>query len=249
MQMLTKAEMDALGVVADDRLYLERLYRKAMNDAEEELHRDRNRNRRSLTKTWRSMAGKQFDENPINQFVKLLSEGDGISRSDLEEIFGSEMADILTRKRVPPIVKADGLSINEATVLGGFHNPDDMIRELMNIQKKESFIKAYLERESEAHDAKYNVDDYITSTEAFSDFLEIKNKYLKRSQGVPTEITPWRAFKQHAKQSLEGRPVRDAIAHHIYMGAHSKYTNTEKSKIRQGKLGEAATANEYARLS
>jgi hypothetical protein len=245
----TKSELDALGVVADDRAYMQRLYKKAIADAEEALHRERNANRRGSIKTWRTMAEKQYDEDPTNRFIKFLSEGVGLSKADLLETFGEDAVDLITKKRVPPVVTEKGMGLLEASVIGGYQNSNEMVKALINVQKKEDFVKAWMAEEDKRHDSLYKAEDFIAGTEAFSDFLEIKNKYLKRSQGVPTEATPWRAFQAYAKQRFGSMKVKDAIAHHTYLAAYAKHSKLEKSKIGQGKFGEAAKANETTRLN
>lgn len=247
--MPTKAELDALGVVADDRKYMDRLYKKALSDAEHNLHRARNRNRRNLVKLWRDLAERQYDEDPANRLIKFLSEGVGLSKIDLLETFGQDVVDLISKKRVPPVVTEKGMGLEEASVMGGYPNPTEMVKALINVQKKDDFVKAYIEEEDRKHDTQYQVEEFLVNTDAYSDFMEIKNKYLNRSKGLPTEQTPWRAFKSYAQSRFASMPVKDAIAHHIYLAAHSKYSNQEKSKIAQGKLGEAAQASEKARLN
>lgn len=244
MNPWSKEQQDALGVVSDDRDFMKRLLNKSYEKSEAAMVKDRNKSARALRKTWKDLAEKQFEEAPNYKQAKLMREGDGINTQEIRDLYGDDLADIMSKKRIS---KVDGISVDESVQLSEFETAEEMFAGLIETQPKAEFIKSFVSEQRAAHDLLFKAEDYLSTTDEYSQFLEIKAKYLNRADGKPTEVKPRQIFKQFAKEWLDQQPVRDAVRVDRFMAAQAKYSRQESEALRQKNLVKGAKANELVR--
>jgi hypothetical protein len=97
-----------------------------------------------------------------------------------------------------------------------------------------------------AHDARHAAVDYLLETEEYAAFLEILAKYEGRGR---VKTAPRAQFKAYAKNTLDAMAVADAVRHDRFMAYMRKHQRMEAEKAADGKLDEAAAANELVRLN
>jgi hypothetical protein len=250
MNSLTNEEMDALGIVAEDRDYMRRLIKEFMIDAEEEMNKDRNRNRRKLRKEWTKAAKAEVDRMPVFKLMHYLSQilPKGLDSDRLVEMFGEDILDSLP-KRVPPIHAKDGVDPETVAAEYNYDTPYQMIVDLVNAPLKKDAIARIVAEKQNEHDAQYQPEDYIATSKKYADYLYILNKYVERAAGRPTEATPTQTFKLVAIKALGKLSVRNAIQHHKFLSYMKRNARIERQKAQQGKWDEASTANEQVRLN
>lgn len=239
--MPDKAHLDTLGVVAEDRNYMQRLIKQAYDKAEIAMVADRDKNRRAQMKKWRALVDQEIEEAPVYKFVDALSGGEGLNRA----IIANEYGEDTVAKMPPRTVKAGGLNPAEG-LPDMFASVDDMIEALSNLPTKKEYKKMRLDALAASHDAKYLPVDYLASTKEFGAFYEILAKYSDRDN---RGVTPRKAFSSFAEKKMQTMKVRDAINTGKYLAAMKKHSRLEADKARQGKWGEAAEANEKLRMN
>jgi hypothetical protein len=252
IRSLTTAEYNALGVLPEDRKYMDYLLRTAFKRAEQNMNSDRDRSRRKLTKKWRKDAIAELREDPVYSMIDELSRGKGIDRSELIAYYGEDIIERLP-KRVPPIVapvgSANTMALDEAAVLYGYGDADEMVRDLINAQPKTLVIESMIAQQQRVHDDMFKVEDYLLTTQEYADYLMIKNRYELTAEGKPTEVAPVKAFRDEAKRQLANRPVKDAIRHDLFLGAMRRFMAEEKKHIMKGDMLQASEASEVVRLN
>lgn len=239
--MPDKAHLDTLGVVAEDRNYMQRLIKQAYDKAEIAMVADRDKNRRAQMKKWRALVDQEIEEDPVYKFVDALSGGEGLNRA----IIANEYGEDTVAKMPPRTVKAGGLNPAEG-LPDMFASVDDMIEALSNLPTKKEYKKMRLDALAASHDAKYMPVDYLASTKEFGAFYEILAKYSDRDN---RGVTPRKAFSSFAEKKMQTMKVRDAINTGKYLAAMKKHSRLEADKARQGKWDEAADANEKMRMN
>lgn len=242
---MSKAEMDALGVVEDDRVYLNKLIDQVYEKAEIAMHKYRNRDRRNLKKSWEEKAKKDIENDPLYILIDQLKENK-LDSVEIKETFGEEAYQDL---RKHGIVKSGGQSLSEAVLDTNFETEDDLAVALINAMTKQEAINSLVAIESLNHDNKYQASDFILDIPEYSEYLRVKSRYEMRADGKPVEATPRKAFKEYAQRTLDGYLVKDAIQHHRFMASMQKYSRIERSKYQQKKYGEASRANDKVRLN
>ena len=240
----TKEEQDALGVQKDDADYMKRLLKLANEKAEMAMATARNSYIRSNKKTWASDAEAIMVADKSYRLGDFLREGAGINLGEMREVFGDAVADLMKAKR---FAKTDGMSMLEAQVQGGYDTTEEMIRGLSNVQSKADFKTAYVREEANKAAKLLNAEDYLSKTDEYSTFLEIKARYLNRAEGSPAEAKPSRVYREFAEKWLMERPVHEATRHDRFMASQKKYARMESDRLRKKDLAGAAKANELTR--
>jgi hypothetical protein len=250
MNNLTNEEMNALGIVSEDRDYMRRLIKEFMLDAEEEMNKDRNRNRRKLRKDWVKSAKAEVDNMRVFKLMHYLSRTlpKGLDTDTLIEMFGEDIIGSLP-VRVPPIHAKGGIDPRMVATDHDYATAYEMMTDLVNAPLKKDAIARIVAEKQKEHDAQYQAEDYIAASKKYADYLLILNKYVERAAGRPTEASPTQTFKLVAMKALSKLSVRNAIQHHKFLSFMKSNARIERQKAQQGKWEEASEANEKVRLN
>lgn len=241
--MPDKSHLDALGVVTEDRNYMQRLIDKAYDVAEIAMGKDRNKKRRKNLAKWKQDAEDAIRIEGNYVFVDEIKKLGGINRQMLIDQYGEDVV-----KQLPKGVatKKGTIAPSNAVVESIFADPDDMVTTLSQLPPKAQAIKARVAAFDKAHDSQYQPIDYLVETKEYGAFLEIIAKYQDRNN---RGVTPQKAFKEYARQHLESKTVREAIRHDRFLAQMKKHARIEADKTRQQKWADAASANEHVRLN
>lgn len=243
LEVWTKEEMDALGVLQEDRKYMSDLYDQAISRAEEEVTWRQNKARAENNS--REEANNEADQ--LKEYIALttIKQRGGLNAAAVEEMFGAEYITKLQEKYGKSfVVEGAGVDPVEIAVLTGFARSDEMIRAIYNAPPKEEQVRNILARKQAESDRQYQVEDYLTAE--WGEFMRLKASYLEQG---PTSVTPTKALKQYAKDSLGAEKVRDAIANKKYLSSAANYSRIETQSVRKKDFSEASRANRIARLN
>ncbi|MCK5235768.1 MAG: hypothetical protein KAR06_02190, partial [Deltaproteobacteria bacterium] len=244
MTLLSKEQMDALGIVSDDREYMARLIKEAKDNAQKVMEKARNDGRKKNMEKWRADAKTEVEALPVYIARDALIKGEGLNKAELVELYGEDILTKLPRNAV----KVDGMNIEWAAYAYQFETTDAMLKALTEAPPKQEAIDTVVQARSDMHDAQFQPNDYLSDTKEYAEYLFVKAKYLARG-GKAASVMPRQAFKIHADRILAAMPVKDAIRHDIFLSAMRKYSKIEGQKIHNKKMGEAADANEKVRLN
>jgi len=239
MTTLSNEEARKLGVTQDDKRAMSDLLKKAQAEAEDEYHSDL----RKFQAQWRKQAAREFEGSQTGRAIKFLREGAALDLDEVREVHGDEVADSLRKKR---LAKKNGMSVLVATEQTGYKSEQELITALLTSPSKTDFIKQSVESNTTDWFNRFKPEEYINSTKPFSDYMDIKNRYINRAGGKPVEKLGMAEF---AKEKLGSMPVRDAINTRRFMSDFKRHTDKERSSIRLGKKKEAADANYLARMA
>lgn len=250
-EMPTKQVLDKLGVLPEDRDYLERLLKQAPEKAEQKLIKERDFKRRDNLKRWRKIAEEDLAAHPVYAFVDTVKQMGGLNRDALVDQFGEDSV-----RRMPAgfavkdAMLHPDLALSIVKVIGQkgplFSSVSRMAREIAKLPTRDEFIRAEVQQLSDEHDAQYQPIDYLLQTDEYAAFFEIIGRYTNRTQ--PGTATPRKAFKIFAQKELGKMDVSQAIRHDRFLASMKKHARIETDKARQGKFAEASRANEQMRL-
>lgn len=240
-KMPSKAHMDALGIVTEDRNYMQRLIDQAYESAEKAMVKARDKDRRIQIKKWRELIQKEIDESPAYNLVADLRSGPGLNRDIMVDEYGQNVVDAMPHGTV----RKSG--INPADAVGDrFAHVSDAVAALTDLPGKQDYRKHRLQALADEHDSQYLPVDYLATTKEFGAFYEIMAKYHDRdARGV----TPQRAFKLYAERRLTSMPVKNAVRQDRYLAAMRKYARMEVDAARRNDFKMAANANEKVRMN
>jgi len=245
MEMPSKATMDSLGIVPEDREFMKRLLKDAIFKAEQQLVKDRNKDNRSKRKAWKEKGREIALKRPEYQKLLAMSKGKGLNKQQMDYIYGKENIDKIP-KTVPRVVRKDGQNLPEAALDFGYDTVDAMVEDLASVVPMQAFIDNYVQRQQMENDEKFQPNDYLIGTKEYGEFLSIMAKYENR--GV-TDVAPAKTFKIFAKKLFADYQIKKAIRTNSYLASLKKYSRIERKKAQQGKFGEASEANEKVRLN
>ena len=100
--LLTKEAMDSLRIPADDRDYLVRLYKAALNRAEQERSADKDRYKYALRKQWRKEAEREIAQDETYRASRSLKRLP-MNREAARQAYGENALDM-----IPELVAEDG---------------------------------------------------------------------------------------------------------------------------------------------
>lgn len=239
--MPDKFHLDKLGVVADDRAYMQRLINDAYDKAEIAMVKARDKDRRIQTKKWRAAIDREIEQSPVYTFVAALRKGEGMNREILTEEYGPDAVAALPHG----IVKSGGVDPLEA-IAGVFESPEDMMQALAGLPNKAQYKRQRLNELQTEHDSRYLAVDYLADTKEFGAFYEILAKYTDRdARGV----TPQKAFSLYAERKMRGFTVAEAMRPDKYLSSMKKYARREAAYAANDSWELAAKANEHMRMN
>jgi hypothetical protein len=250
MEMWTKEEMDALAVLPDDRKYMSDLYKASIEKADEEVTWRRNKARVENEKKWKEQAQQEVNSMPEYVAIDTIKRQGGLNAFAVRDMFGDTYLEyIKTRLGKDFINEGGGVDPVEIAALSGFQSANEMVRKIATAESKEIAYQTALAKKQATSDANYQVEDYLTDSKEWEEFLRLKSSYLLKAGGKPSQVAPTKAFRQFAKEQLDEENVRDAIANKRYLANASKYSRIERDKMRAKKIDEAAQASQIARLN
>lgn len=245
MEMPSKQTMDALGIITEDREFMQRLLNQAIFKAEQDLVKDRNKDNRSKRKEWKEKGRELALKRPEYQNIIAMSEGKGLNQQQMEYIYGKDNINKIP-KVVPRVVRKDGQNLPEAALDFNYDTVDAMVEDLATVVPVQAFIDTYVQRQQIENDRQFKPNDYLIGTKEYSEFLAIMAKYENR--GV-TDVAPVKTFKLFAQKLFSDYQIKKSIRTDKYLASLKKYSKIERKKAQQGKFGEAAEANEKVRLN
>ena len=263
MTVKTQEELNALGVLLEDQEYMKRLIEKAKGKAEDRLVKDRNKSLKQNMTRWKEEAKREVDIDIAQKFADDLSKWDGVNRQELIDRYGAVVLDKLP-KRVPPVFRKGGMSLDDAAFLGGFNSVDDMVIALEQTPTKQEAVDRIVAEKQAVHDAKYKAEDYLLNTTEYMDYLTVLSRYYEgpvaeeaaginpnTETGKPKakKTITRQAFKEFAKKSLDAMSVRDATRHDRFLAAMKKAQAGERKAILADDMAAAQRANEQVRLN
>ncbi|HEU6435871.1 MAG TPA: hypothetical protein VE028_00270 [Nitratidesulfovibrio sp.] len=240
----------SLGVTPEDREYMRRLFNEARVAADEALVRDRNRGLRGLRAAWFREAMETAKEAPGHRMVTTLRKGRGLDRAEFLAKYGEEAA-----KGLPPkVLRADGLSLDEAALEHGFDRHEQMVNALWDYRKPADVAREEVERLTAERDATFLPETYLARTEEFAAFMEIKARYLKAGVvGAPAGKQPAviarQVMRAYARGIIRGMPLRDAMRHDLFLAAMASASREESAAATRDNWKRASEAAERSRLN
>jgi len=93
LQPLTDSEMKALGVLPEDKEYLDKLYADAQDEAERSMFSTITKGIKNQIKGWRKDANEAADNNPMHQNVRAFIKSRGIDKATAISIFGPDIVE------------------------------------------------------------------------------------------------------------------------------------------------------------
>ncbi len=252
----TDAEFKALNVSTADQKYIKDLHKKAMERAEALMRADLIQVNREMKPIWTGLANDQMDLDPAYRVAKYLSEGKGMDRKELQELFpdNPDLLPVLSKVRTPSIVSKDGQGVYELWANHKKYWPEleSMMQALSEVKTEKAFIRDYITQQSAELSENYNAAEYIMATQEFAQLLNIKNRYMKRASETKVAFaTPVKAFKLYVDGLFESKTVADASATHKYMNLYNKYSLQAQKELNKAKpdMDKASRYGELSRLN
>jgi hypothetical protein len=250
MDVWTDSEMDALAVLPDDRKYMRDLYKAAIEKADEEVSWRRNKDRINNNAKWKEEAKREVDSKPVYVALSSIEKGPGLNKFAVENIVGTDYLNRLVERYGKSFIKeGSGEMPEEVAALSGFKTPYEMFHALSIAEGRDVEYQKELKKKQVENDSKYQVEDYLTDSKEWEEFMRLKSSYLKKAEGLPSQVPPTKAFRKFAEDQLNIENVREAIANKRYLSNASKYSRLESQKLRSNNIAEASKANQIARLN
>ncbi len=247
MQSWSPDQMEAVGVLQGDRVYMNRLDRQTKEQAEALMLKDMNTQLRELKPEWRKEAESLLSADRSYRTASFFREGSGISIEALKEGGYSEAT--IKKLKGSRVAKLKGASLFEAQTFGGYKNDSALVDAMVQAPLKNQFTKDHVQRKTTEHISSFKPDDYLSQTKAYSSLLEIKDRYIKRSLGIPTEVKPAKAVKIAAEKWMDGQPVRDATRVDRFLSEQAKWSRKETSAVHAKDYETASEAMNNARFN
>ena len=237
--------LDALGVTADDRLFMDRLYKDALVAAEDELLWDRNRKSKSRQKKWKEEVQDELNTDPTQ--VALIS----IQQNKLDSAIVKEQVSepMFRNLEAKGLLKENGEDLDNATAVFGYSSTSDMLIDLVGANTRAKQSEILLANKQAAYDATFSADDYIASTKEYEQLMQIRARYLKNAAGQGTQATPQKTIKVNAERIFDTMRVGDAARTDLFLGAIKRHSREEKQAIQKKDFSRASEHNELMRLN
>ncbi|MFP4257119.1 MAG: hypothetical protein ACLFQ9_09675 [Desulfobacterales bacterium] len=246
MEIMSKTEMDALGIVAEDRKYMERLLSEAKSKAEQAMVRDRERGKSWRRKQWRKQARETVDAMTEYQVIRELADGVGLDRRELIAMFGADIESAMPRTGM---TRENGRSPEAVAAEHNYDSARQMIDAITEAPPKQEKINELAAQAEAQHDAQFTPEPYLADTAEFAEYLQIKSRYERRSVDKTARVTPARMFERFAQARMEQNQIRDAVRFDRFMSAMRRAVNEERKALQKNNLLDASEANETARLN
>lgn len=258
-----KEQLDALGVVPEDKAYLQRLMKKMQEKAEVQMVRAMNKSRRANAKEWRQQAQEELESQPIYQAVQTLVDGAGLDAALMREAYGEDITDALPKTRPSIMRETGGLSPEMAAMSTGYDSADDLINDLMQFVPLKQAVEQRVDELRLAHDSQFKASDYLVGSPEFTEYLAVIAKYIDgaatgqaaqlqerlRTPGSSRPTVSKHAFVQYARRVVTEMSIREASRHDRFLSAIRKYTGDERRAVLRGDYPAASKANEKVRLN
>ena len=261
LRSMTKAELDELGVLPEDREYLAKLHADATEEAERSMFAAISSGIKKMLPAWREEGESLADQNLMHQTAEKLKKGQGIDKATAIETWGAAVIE-----KMPPglktIFKVDGMNPDEAAYESGFNSAEELFDALEAYVPRTTEIKNYVDQQKAAYEASFDPSDFIFDADEFAEYMGVIGNYTAgnmrpeaqldeklsgRKGGKP--VLARSAFKSYAKRLIRDMPLRDALRSDIFMGAVKKAAALEKTAIKKKDWGAAQKANEQMRLN
>lgn len=253
MRPLDEKHLKAMGMTSEDRAYYKRLMTRGLREAEDLMVQARR-------ESWKERKGdiekglkRTIVDTPAHKLMDDLSEGVGIDIDEVREEYGPRIAEILKSKRVPPIIQKNGRGLVEIAYdhTNPFRTPDEIIKAVQTIPKSllKPKLKQLMNQAQQEHDGQFDPIDYLTLSESYSEALRIKQRYLNRVAGKPTQEAPLNALRRYAKERISEMPVSEAVRPDVYLAAMARASKQLEKATRTEDWEAASQANEFVRIN
>lgn len=247
MQAWSPEQMKAAKVIDEDKPYMERLERQMREEAETAMLKDMNTQLRELKPLWRKEALTLLAANRAYRTATFFREGAGISIQALEDAgYTKEAIEQLKKTR---IAKKGGVTLLEAQTMSGYKTASEMVTALAKAPTKAGFLKSHVQVKTTEHIMEFKAEDYLSQTKSYASLLEIQDRYIKRSLGVPKAVRPTQVIKAAASVWLNKQSVRSATNVNRYLSEQAKWSRKQVSAVHAKDFGKASDAMDNARFN
>ncbi|MCP4127774.1 MAG: hypothetical protein GY753_12005 [Gammaproteobacteria bacterium] len=261
LQPLTKKEMDALGILPEDRDYLKRLHQDAQTEAERKLTAARVHGVKQKRPEWEAEADDIIQRDMLNATVHRLKKGQGIDRQTAIETWGKAVIDRMP-KGLKKVFKKNGMIPDEVAYEEGYNTAEDLFNALEGWTPETMQKRRYVAQRQTEYQDSLNPDDYLVDTADFAEYLGIIGNYTSGKLGDQAQleeklagkkgsktVLARSAFRKYAKTIIRDMPVRDAVRTDLFTAAMKKASQGEAAAIKRGDWAAAQGANEQMRLN
>jgi hypothetical protein len=261
LQPLTVAEMDAMGILSEDRDYLKRLHQEAQTEAERKLTAARIQGVKNQRKDWEAAADDAIQRDTLNDTVNRLKKGQGINRQIAIETWGKAVVDRMP-KGLKKVFKKDGQLPDEVAYEEGFSTAEDLFNALEGWETESMQKRRYVAQRQLEYQNSLNPDEFLVDTAEFAEYLGIIGNYTSGKMGEAAQleerlagrkggrtVMARSAFKKYAKTIIRDMPVRDAVRADLFTAAMKRASQAEAAAIKRGDWATAQKASEQMRLN
>lgn len=251
----TKMQLDALGVVPEDRDYIRRLHQQMKQKADAAMRAARDADLATRQKELRATAAKEVKADPVRLQATAIRKAGGIDHATLVDAYGPEVV-----KRLPAGIakKKGGMLPSVAAAMPSetqpglgplFRNESQMIQSLAALETTGEAVERRFQQLMQEHDLEHAALQYLLDTPEYDAIQQILNKYENRAAGSNATGTPAARYQAYAVELILAKKVRDAIAFTRFMQYMKKYQRAEVKAVATEDYAAAADANEMVRLN
>jgi hypothetical protein len=259
----TDAEMDAYGVIKEDRIIMLNLIKESRDKATELLLEDRNKNLKNKRAQWAKEAEKEIRETDSSRGVfGVYDIVDDIHQNNLQfnrnqynDLAGSPNAYKFLPAKNLTTTRDDAVRVEEAAMSYGFEDTQDFVDAMATTPPLDIAIENSVNQKQALHDAQFKVENYLADLKSYRDYLDIVTRYIgNKLKDAPLtagekKLTTRAILKRAAKQTINTMSVREARKVSKYLSAMKKAAEDERRAVLRKDWGEAARANEKVRFN
>lgn len=245
---LTEKELDALGTTGAERSYQTALIEAAKNKAVEELHKEREADRKERHKAWREEAKSALLKDPVYAARQEFYTAGGYLDVDLLlSEYGEEMVKALRKSAGPGVVRENGQPPAVWAAKHGFADAAEALGRVTNAESLTKRIEQIVQAKEAEYDASIDASPFVLDTEEAAKQIELVGQYLARNLG--REAVTQRAFRLFAREQLKSMPMHKARLDGQFNAAMRRALRKERQAIGSGDFAVALEANTQARLN
>lgn len=268
MAAMTKAEMDALGIIPEDQAYLAKLYDDAQLEAERAYGAAIKKGLSNNRSSWREEGERAADANLMHTIVRSLQKGAGVDRAAVIETWGEAVINRMPAG-LKQVFKSGGMNPDEAAYEAGFDSAEQLFDALESYISRDQEIKNHIQMREQEFNASLDPADFIFETQEFADYLGVVSNYTEGMMGQQAQLDESlkpkdkegntrkltkkgmarSAFKMYAKRIIDSMSRKDAMRTDKFMGDVKRAAQLEKAAIKRGDWAAAQAANQQMRLN
>lgn len=256
---ITQAQLDALGLTGNERLFVSGLMDAAKRKASESIQNARNKRRKERLKQYREDAEEELSESPLYTALADMKKAP-IDIDFIEENFGPEIAKEIRRK-IPRKTKSGGADPEIFAAEHGFPSAEVMIEAILSNPSYERAVDLVVAAKDKEFDSDFDATTFLLATEEAKLQVEIVGKYLAKAlkqNHVDQAVIEMFVSKEMAgmpmgNQWTKGQPKaldrRGATSKKAYEAAMRNALRAERSALAKGDFLMALDQNLKARIN